>query len=63
MNLALMDRIIIDLDKSILDLNLNNQSTKYLDSLSRSKVLMQRLIESNDTQIALAVERYSSKKR
>jgi hypothetical protein len=64
MNLAnqLMDRIVLDLDKSILDLNLNLLTTKYLDSLSTTKVLMQRLIESNDAQIALAVERYLSKK-
>ncbi len=64
MNLAnqLMDRIVLDLDKSILDLNLNLLSTKYLDSLSTSKILMQGLIESNDAQIALAVERYLSKK-
>jgi hypothetical protein len=51
----LMDQVILDLEKSMIDSNYS--FTLYFKSLAMSQGLMQKLIESHDAQIAAAIDR------
>ena len=56
----LFNQIIHDLEQSMLDQE-PMPFSKYLDSANGSKVLIQKLIESHDVQIAAAVVRDASR--
>jgi hypothetical protein len=58
----LFNQIIDDLEKSIVDLD-PIPFSKYFDSLSVPKALMQKLIEAHDIQIATAIHRASKQKQ
>jgi hypothetical protein len=57
----LFNQIIDDLEKSILDQD-PMPFSKYLDSLTKSRALMQKLIASHDVQIAAAIHRATKQK-
>lgn len=58
----LFNQIIDDLEKSMVDPD-PMPFSKYLNSLTVSKALMQKLIASHDVQIAAAIHRASKQKQ